>query len=343
MKKYITTLAMLIVLFGNAFAQDTLTDSQFPPANYFSFMYPNRLDVLDCGDVHPWYRSDFTGYYRYVEHTTTIYGMAGAYTLPYDLYDRESTLYDWVSYWEERGMKIDTTRDSSYEYMCIYKADTVPLLLGRLKVENYTTPTYYFDVGMRTYYGNPMKLLQVYERYFDTPIQVCDSFYIGSTNRYRSPFGDGYVFIPFVPRKYIYWSSGLARDSVAVHCYSINGNNPYWTYSVMEEYPLIFPILTPNPDTTSNGDTLSAGEPDLLHRLTSVTPNPATGRAKVVSSFGLTMVEAFNAAGEKVHELRLPDAPLTATLDISRWPTGTYILRLHTPQGIATKKLVVSR
>ena len=106
---------------------------------------------------------------------------------------------------------------------------------------------------------------------------------------------------------------------------------------------ILFPILTPLPDTTTNDTTLSAGEPDMLRRYTAVTPNPATGRAKVVSSFGLTLVEAFNAAGEKVHELRLPDAPLTATIDVSRWPSGTYILRLHTPQGIATKKLVVSR
>ena len=53
------------------------------------------------------------------------------------------------------------------------------------------------------------------------------------------------------------------------------------------------------------------------------------------------LLEAFNAAGEKVHELRLPDMPLSATLDVSRWPSGTYILRLHTPQGVASKKLIV--
>ncbi|MBR6291671.1 MAG: T9SS type A sorting domain-containing protein [Bacteroidales bacterium] len=55
------------------------------------------------------------------------------------------------------------------------------------------------------------------------------------------------------------------------------------------------------------------------------------------------MVEAFNMAGEKVHTLRLPDAPLTATLDVRRWPSGTYLLRIHTPQGIAVKKLVVRK
>ena len=131
--------------------------------------------------------------------------------------------------------------------------------------------------------------------------------------------------------------------------------------------PMMFPIITP-PDTTivSNDtiiindtlilcDTLIVGDDTiisydtilgiddhgLLGRLTGVMPNPATGKVRVLSSFGLTMVEAFNTAGEKVHELRLPDTPLTATLDVSHWPTGTYILRLHTPQGVATKKLIV--
>ena len=89
--------------------------------------------------------------------------------------------------------------------------------------------------------------------------------------------------------------------------------------------------------------TVGLQEHGLLGRLTGVMPNPATETAKVVSSFGLTMVEAFNMAGEKVHTLRLPDAPLTATLDVRRWPSGTYLLRIHTPQGTAVKKLVVRK
>ncbi len=99
-------------------------------------------------------------------------------------------------------------------------------------------------------------------------------------------------------------------------------------------------------DTIVHYDTIIYGlglqENTLLGRLTGVMPNPATEMAKVVSSFGLTMVEAFNMAGEKVHTLRLPDAPLTATLDVSHWPSGTYLLRIHTPQGTAVKKLVVN-
>ena len=99
-------------------------------------------------------------------------------------------------------------------------------------------------------------------------------------------------------------------------------------------------------DTIIHYDTITysliAPEAGLLQRLVGVMPNPAGTTAKVVSSFGLTMVEAFNMAGERVCTLRLPDAPLTATFDVSRWPTGTYLLRIHTPQGVAVKKLTVS-
>ena len=94
-------------------------------------------------------------------------------------------------------------------------------------------------------------------------------------------------------------------------------------------------------DTIINYDTLlSIPDRSLLGRLTGVMPNPAAETAKVVSSFGLTEVEVFNLAGERIHTLRLPDTPLTATLDVRRWPSGTYLLRIRTPQGTAVKKLV---
>ena len=95
-------------------------------------------------------------------------------------------------------------------------------------------------------------------------------------------------------------------------------------------------------DTIVNYDTiLGIEDHSLLQRLAGVMPNPAGKTAKVVSSFGMTLVEVYNMAGEKVHTLRLPDAPLTATLDVGRWPSGAYILRIHTPQGVAVKKLAV--
>ena len=97
-------------------------------------------------------------------------------------------------------------------------------------------------------------------------------------------------------------------------------------------------------DTIVVTDTvLSIMSPDLLQRLTGVTPNPARGTARVVASTGLTMVEAYSMAGRKVHSQRVPQGTLAVTLDVSRWPAGTYLLRIYTPLGATVKKLTVTR
>ncbi len=95
-------------------------------------------------------------------------------------------------------------------------------------------------------------------------------------------------------------------------------------------------------DTIVNYDTiLSIVQADLLQRFTGVMPNPAAEKARVVSSFGMSMVKVYNASGALVHTQRADG--LYVDLDVSRWPAGTYLVRIHTPQGIATKRLVVSR
>ena len=66
-------------------------------------------------------------------------------------------------------------------------------------------------------------------------------------------------------------------------------------------------------------------------------------KGEVVPSFGMSRIEAYNMAGERVHEQRVPDGSLSATLDLRHWPAGAYILHIHTPQGVATKKLTVRR
>ena len=153
-----------------------------------------------------------------------------------------------------------------------------------------------------------------------------------------------------------------------------------WIYDTTQSdfnrlVPLMFPIIAPPDTTIVSNDTiiisdtiivcdtlivaddtiirydtivitdtiLSLPDASFLGRLTGVMPNPAAEAAKVVSSFGLSRVEAYNLAGEKVDELQLPSPSLSATLDIRRWPVGAYILRIHTPQGVATKKLSVAR
>ena len=61
----------------------------------------------------------------------------------------------------------------------------------------------------------------------------------------------------------------------------------------------------------------------------------------MVSSFGLSAVELYNAAGAKVAEQ--PATGYSATLDVGTLPPGPYLVRITTPAGKVTKKLVVQR
>ena len=245
---------------------------------------------------------------------------------------------------------LDTTEEGANSYLRLYTPDHDTGVVRREALFNiFSTPvSYYFD-ATATISDNP--IVPVYELMFEHPIVVFDSFFVGKTFFGTIPSGahpDGGWYDAHIEYTLgaIGSPSGM-QDYIEITLNRFvreNGTTLAWEKRTRQQYLLIWPIIdTVNPtDTTgTSDDTLAIGEPELLHRLTAVTPNPATGRAKVVSSFGLTLVEAFNAAGEKVHELRLPDAPLTATLDVSRWPSGTYILRLHTPQGVASKKLIV--
>ncbi len=119
-------------------------------------------------------------------------------------------------------------------------------------------------------------------------------------------------------------------DTLVVNCDTILVYDTVVNYDTIVTYDTIV-------------DNLSATEHGMLGRMTGVTPNPAAATARVVSSFGLTRVEAFNLRGERVATLRLPETSLAATLDVSRWPVGIYLLRIHTPQGSVIKRLTVTR
>ena len=70
-----------------------------------------------------------------------------------------------------------------------------------------------------------------------------------------------------------------------------------------------------------------------------INPNPATKQVHVATNFSLTQIEAFDEQGRLVQTL--PATGLKADLDVSSWPRGTYLLRILTPAGPTTKKLLV--
>lgn len=92
-------------------------------------------------------------------------------------------------------------------------------------------------------------------------------------------------------------------------------------------------LLSPSsPVAIANLDALSDG---LI-----IAPNPATNKVNVTSSSPIDEVALFNLEGERVVRLNGTKSH-TLTLDISALPAGTYLAKIHTPQGSFTKKLVV--
>ena len=116
----------------------------------------------------------------------------------------------------------------------------------------------------------------------------------------------------------------------------------------------LYPFPAPEADTTGTGggeggeggeggdeggDTTAVVPTTNLARFTQVLPNPAEDVVYVVSSYTLRHIDVYDLRGRKVLD---QDAEgVTATFDVSDWPKGVYVVAIRTPQGLATKRLVV--
>ena len=90
---------------------------------------------------------------------------------------------------------------------------------------------------------------------------------------------------------------------------------------------------------SNGGGTDPTGIETTADRYTYVMPNPASGNVTVASSFRIGDVELLDLNGKS--HLRTTVDGLSAALDISSLPAGTYIVRITTSAGTAYKKLVV--
>ncbi|MBR6292210.1 MAG: T9SS type A sorting domain-containing protein [Bacteroidales bacterium] len=86
---------------------------------------------------------------------------------------------------------------------------------------------------------------------------------------------------------------------------------------------------------------LGAGGIDetMLASMVTLSPNPATDEVVIDSQLPISMIEAYDEKGACILRTEL-NAPHTS-LNTNTWSSGTYLLRIHTPQGTAVKKLVV--
>ena len=379
MKKTVLLISILLVSALGAASQDTLV-SAYPKAGYFYNGW------LDSGGIDLSNFPMFDGPYltaKYCEadkgDTLQVYGIAAS------LFPRTWGVRDLSNYKE------------AYDYLCLYKtvADTLQAISDSLLVHLQNTPIdYYFYLDQPLYYYNltTNHSYPVYERYFDAPVAVTDSFYVGLTGRSWEPeiytsgpdsgWYSGWVAHPGVMLNAYCWPDlfppikiMLARYWPPDPSFGINEYTLRWTFYDLSgpmqgmmgfPYPFIFPILTPpdsthlNPVDTTHVDTTVVDTTvvdttivdttvvdtvgiaqRLLERYTGLQPNPAAERVQVLSSFGLTGVEVYNAAGIKVQEQKATG--YVATLDVGALPAGPYLVRIKTPNGTVTKKLLVQR
>ena len=79
-----------------------------------------------------------------------------------------------------------------------------------------------------------------------------------------------------------------------------------------------------------------------VEQYTNLFPNPANDQATVTSSFGIKGIEVYSLKGELMeHSTR--DGGTVATINLQRYPAGSYIVRIRTAKGIVARHLEVVR
>lgn len=115
--------------------------------------------------------------------------------------------------------------------------------------------------------------------------------------------------------------------SLYIYAFSMN-------MSLSEGYhvlPMIYPII-------QNTASIERGE-DAYAQTVSVYPVPATDKVNVVALDPIQKVEVYNMAGTLVKVIMMNDNRLE--LDVTSFVPGTYVAKITTEKGVASKKLLV--
>jgi hypothetical protein len=350
----LTMLSAVLLMPAVVRAQDTVV-SATPKDTYF---YNTWIDSAAVALHNAGIFDNAVLYGKYFEtkDTLTVYGIAAS------LYTYDSADYDpsWLF-----PTILDTSWELVYEHLGLLKpeGDTLRWVSDSLYVHLRDTPvSYYFKPDMPSASpDNPVKAKPVYEVYFDNPVQMIDSFYVGITTQTR---WDGDSWDTGVKSRWPVFITAYGQPS---HQFGVAGQTVskvvrdgavtyyYLTDSVIgwRHYtdPFMFPIMVPPAvdtsvvDTsvvdTTIVDTVGITTVQLLERYVQLMPNPAGERVKVISSFGLRQVEVYDGAGRRV--LQRPLTGYAADLDLTALPAGTYHVRITTLTGTVSKKLVVQR
>ena len=343
-------LGALLVLTGSMAAQDTLV-SMSPKANCFYNYWVDssaRVYFNNMAQGHVW---ELTAVRFETEDSLPVYGIAAS------LFVSRTTDV------------IDTSTKDCFEYLALYKpmGGELVRVSDSLYVHPKTTPVaYHYRMNHLLPSNQPMPSCPVYEVYFDSAVTMTDSFYVGITQRtwktamVESGPDSGVVRSLILP----VMISGYHQTMSPVRIVYQQNRNDSLFYSYYDNdhpgvpqtcYPYFFPILTPpdttyNPVDTTHTDTTRVDTTQvdtvgisiqMLQRYTTLRPNPAAEQVQVLSSFGLSQIELYNAAGVRLLEQKATG--YSATLDVSALPAGPYLVRIATAAGTVTRKLVVQR
>ena len=229
--------------------------------------------------------------------------------------------------------------------MRLYRYDTVkhiPVQVGEDLCMNLlpSSVSYYFVLDRYILSPSDRKPRLVYERYFETPIVVKDTFFVGFTG------GTYYGSLHGIPNELVIGCEGFGaiiegRDSLVFTfmAHERDGDDGWRRKYFLKgvEY-FLYPILTP--DTSRHpDDSTGVTAPDQLSRFVTVTPNPASTEVRVVSSLGLKAIEMYDMKGTLC--LRREAGSMAELLNVSALPRGAYLLHIMTPVGTTVKKLLL--
>ena len=345
MKKTFVIISFVAALCGAVQAQDTLLMDSPKDSYYYTSWAEGEYFILGGNSIHGnHFDQEAVAYYS---KPMEVYGLA----ISPHVTDRWRFFPDRVC--------VDTTMDSMIIFVRIYVPEGDSLrVVGERPLHLRDTPvSYYLAINKKSarYYGYDILVdtIPVYELFFDQPITVSDTFYVG----YYIDRDKQYIDTTTPPYNVTYKSrfgvvingyKGTGNStpsepySTALHCVPENPYHPntwiFRTTAVASSYLFMYAIIQPQ-DSTGVGDTTGIGRVDLASRYVSVQPNPATDEVRVMSSFGMRHIEAFDGGGRRILDRKAEG--LQCTLDVSAWPRGAYLLRITTDMGVTTKKLIV--
>lgn len=350
MKKTMFLVALAVMFGGQVKAQDTLYRDT-PLSNYYWTYWP---DTTNMGFARYLYECSLITAKRYItEDTLTVYGIAASMvTFRYNEFPGYPTP-DWMKDTAEYLLQHykDTSTKHTEESLLLYQysgnaSSRMQLIGDSLPVHAIDTPVSYYlqtDIFEGIYRGDSCfrGALPVYERYFTVPQVVHDTFYTGFTHNCYGFGSDSIQWVPKHPEvnmiafgePEVYTP---AESQVATYRLYHPSGTPLWEYhNNSDAVYFIFPILTPKPVEEPVG----VFRMPEWERYVSLSPNPAQERVEVFSSFGMSSIEVYDGGGRKVHEQQA--SGYKAILDVHGWAAGTYLLRIATPMGTTTKKLLV--